>query len=488
MELTPLDALDAQCTLLRAREQVYNLRGEREAQQQDLTALENLVATHSNQDVIAPHRTEIALRQAHYAETTGDYPAATVAAERALAESRGQGALVGEVRSLSLLGLIDRRQGRYERAIDWYQQAIQILPETDLEAAPTIRALTQALNGLGIVLRQQGDFNRARQYYQRALSLSHQIGDRQLEAELLNSLGVTAFYRRNLAEATDFYQRALLIRQTIGDRGGIGTTLFNLATAIRNTGDYGQALGYYQEALAIQQAVDNRWEEVNIWNSMGIVYQELGDFDNAQKCLQQGLDLAQKIGDEIGVAYLLANMGLVAYEQGDYTAATNYQDDGLTIALKHDEKYLVTLYHYYMGLTNLQQKQLSQAAEHAQSSLKLQLASDMRVATTGNLALLSKIYQLLDDMPQALTYTNQALDILDECDGEGPEFPQLDYFFCYQVLTAARQPDLARIALERAYELVMSRADRITDPTLRQSFLEGIMSSREIITAYQNDT
>ncbi|MCB0172011.1 MAG: tetratricopeptide repeat protein [Anaerolineae bacterium] len=482
--LTPENDLAAQYELRLARERVHDLRGEREAQQQDLIALAALVEP-DRAEALDSRRVEIALRQAHYAETTGDYPAATISAERALAESRAQGALLDESRSLNLLGLIARRQGRYDAAISWYEQAITVLSGNTLEADQLSRALIQALNGLGIVLRQQGDFSRARQYYERALTLSRQIGDRRLEAELLNSLGVTAFYRRNLAEAIDFYQQALLIRQTIGDRGGVGTTLFNLATAIRNIGDYGQALDYYREALAIQQAVDNRWEQVNIWNSMGIAYQELGNFAEAQSCLARGVELAQAIGDEIGVAYLLANMGLAAFEQGHYSAATAYQRDGLDIAVRHDDKYLVTLYRYYGGLIDLQQGRLPQAAEQAQRSLQLQLASNSRLATTGNLALLGKIYQLLDDIPQALTYTHQALAILEECQGEGPEFPHLDYFFCYQVLTAAGQADRARSALEMAHHLVMKRANKITDPALRQSFLEQVASNREIVAAYQ---
>ena len=488
LELTPADDVNAQVELRLARERVTDLRGEREEQQQDLTALAALIeADEAGRD---SRRVEVALRQAHYAETTGDYPTATMYAERALAESRNQEVLLDEARSLNLLGLIARRQGQYEAAIGWYEQAITALPETTLaaDAADQLsRALIQALNGLGIVLRQQGDFSRAQQYYERALTLSRRIGNRRLEAELLNSLGVTAFYRRNLTEAIDLCRQALLLRQSIGDRSGVGTTLLNLAMAVRNSGDYDQAQRYYSEAILTQQAVGNRWEEVNIWNSMGVMHQELGDFTNAESCLKRGITLAHEIGDEVGVAYLLANMSLVAYERGDFTTANYTHRNGLAIAREHDEKYLVTLYHYHMGLTDLQQQRLPQAAEHAQRSLELQLASNARVATTGSLALLGKVYQLFDDLPQALAYTDQALAILDECQGEGPEFPQLDYFFCYQVLTAAGQPERAQAALEMAYELVMKRANKITSPTLRQSFLEQVRSNREIVAAYKGN-
>ena len=70
--------------------------------------------------------------------------------------------------------------------------------------------------------------------------------------------------------------------------------------------------------------------------------------------------------------------------------------------------------------------------------------------------------------------------------GEGPEFPQRDYFLCYQVLAAAGQAERARAALQSAYDLFMMRADKITDPVLRQSFLERVPINREIVQEYEN--
>ena len=36
-----------------------------------------------------------------------------------------------------------------------------------------------------------------------------------------------------------------------------------------------------------------------------------------------------------------------------------------------------------------------------------------------------------------------------------------------------------------AYNLVMTRAEKITDPYLRQSFLERVVINREVIEAYR---
>ena len=84
------------------------------------------------------------------------------------------------------------------------------------------------------------------------------------------------------------------------------------------------------------------------------------------------------------------------------------------------------------------------------------------------------------------TYIHLALAILEDCGGEGPESPQHDYFACYRVLAATGQGEDARAALQSAYNMVMARADKITDSALRQSFLEQVELNHEIVQEYAN--
>ncbi|UCC89076.1 MAG: hypothetical protein JSV81_07145, partial [Anaerolineales bacterium] len=112
---------------------------------------------------------------------------------------------------------------------------------------------------------------------------------------------------------------------------------------------------------------------------------------------------------------------------------------------------------------------------------------DMLLNTTDDLATLAAACLGAGDIDQALTYAQEALIILEECGGEGPEFPQRDYFICYQVLAAAGQASRARAALRSAFDLLMARADKITDLDLRQSFLERVAVNREIVKEYNNE-
>ena len=52
-------------------------------------------------------------------------------------------------------------------------------------------------------------------------------------------------------------------------------------------------------------------------------------------------------------------------------------------------------------------------------------------------------------------------------------------------LLAVGQLEAARAALQSAYQLLSRRAEKINDPTGRQSFLEQVPLNREIVRAFE---
>ncbi len=424
---------------------------------------------------------EVAYLWGQYYEAVGDYIQAQATVERALAISREQAHSLNEANCLAQLGLIARRQGNYERAKEWYQQALALFQEGADYSSEEATAFAQAFNGLGTVHRQQGSFDEAGICYEQALALDRQSGNRRGEAETLNNLGVTTYYQRDFSEALTYHKQALEIRQAIGDRAGEGTSLFNLAVTIRDQGDYSQAEEYLLAALSIQQAVGNRWEESNIWNDLGVLYQELGDMVQAQQYLQNALSLSQELGDESGQSYFLSNLGLLMRDLGDLDAAEKLLSDGLAIAQKHADQYMASAVISHLGIVSLLAGQYESAIKRAKTALTMRQDLDLRVWMTADLATLALAHLALQDTAVALDCAQQALSILDECQGEGPESPHRDYFVCYQVLSACGYTEAAHNALRLAYNRITTRAEKITNQALRQSFLKNVPINWQVV-------
>jgi adenylate cyclase len=472
-------ALEERWEWLRGKTEVLHVLGWRKDERAALSRLEGA----SDAPLF-----DVAYRWGRYHESVSAYVEAQDAVERAMGTCREEGDVASQARCLIQLGLIARRLGDFDRAKACYDQGLALFRGQAALADEGTRALSQALNGQGIVHREQGRFEQARECHNRALRMSRERDDRVGEARALNNLGVSAYYQRDFAPAVSFHEQALEIRRTIGDRAGEGTSLFNLALTVRDAGDYGQAQDYFSEALAVQQATENRWEEVNVWNSLGSLYLLLGDLTTAETCLGRGLELSREIGDEAAQLYILGNLGLVVREQGDLAAAERLFNEGLELAQARKDKYLVSLFLSHLGTVSLLAGKPDQALGRAEQALALRSELGLRLWATADLTTLAAACLALGSTDQALDYANQAVIILDECDGQGPEYPQRDYFVCYQVLAAAGQEVAAEAALASAYNLIMIQAGKIIDLNLRQTFLERVAINQEIVREFRKHT
>lgn len=465
-------ALEERWEWLKGKVEVLHILGRRNDERDSLTALET-----------APGAREFdaAYLWAQYYEAEGDYDQAQVSIGQAMIACPESGDAADRGRCLIQLGLIARRQGSYPQAKELYSQALKLLPDT----CPDEKS--QALNGLGTVCRQLGNFEEARAHYERALALSSDNGNQIGKAQALDNIGTVFYHQRDLGKAVAHHRQALEIRRAIGDRAGEGVSLGNLSLATRDTGDYTQALAYLSEALTIHQAIGNRWEEVNDWSDLGVLFYFLGDLPTAQTHLQQGLELSRELGDKAGETYVLGNLGLVVRDREDLAAAEAILTEGLTLAraAEQADQYAISYFLSHLAIVHLRAGRLDQARDRAHEALALRQELGLRLWTTADLTTLAAAYLGAGNVDQAWRYARQAMSILDECGGEGPEFPHRDYFVCYQVLSAAGENEAANLALEAAYNLVATQADNINDPALRQSFLEQVQINRTIMSEHQ---
>jgi predicted ATPase/class 3 adenylate cyclase len=373
-----------------------------------------------------------------------------------------------------------RKQGDYRQAKHWYELALASLRGRG-EAGEEV----QLFNGLGTVHREQADYAPASECYWQALVTSRQSGDCLGEADALNNLGVLAVYQFQFEEAIAYHRQALEIRRAAGGRAGEGISLGNLALALRDAGDYVQAKDHLSRALVIQQEIGNRREEANVWNDIGVIYLLVGDLSNAQDCFEKGLTLSREIGDEAGEAYFLGNLGLVARDRDNLGEAERLLALNLTWANKQGDRRSASYALSYLAEVSLLARRLDQAFERASAALALRRELGLRELATADLATLAAACQAAGKMAQAMDYAHQALAVLDECGGQGPEYPHQDYFVCYRVLSAAGQEEAASFALQAAYNQVMASAAKIADPALRQSFLERVRVNREIVQEHK---
>lgn len=447
--------------------ELWHLLGEKDKELAALTAL-------TNQDLPLA---EVAYLWGRYYESQSHYEAAHQAISRALGDYREQGDRPGQIACLSMLGRIARMQGDYQTAVAWYEQARQLFLETEYQTL-----FLDILNELQRLHTWQGNYNQARYWGEGVFALSLRQNDYLNQAKTLNNWGAMFFQRREFAEAEHYYEQALKLSRQTGDYMNEGVSLLGLGQVYCDTGRYDKAEQFLQQAGFIFQELNNIKEESNVLNTLGIVNLYLGQYSEARYCLEEFGRLCQQMQDTSGDYYRLCNLGQVVRDEGDYRAATAMLQQAIQAAQAQNDNYIVSICVSHLGLTALWAGDFELAIEYARQSIELHRQEDDLLWTTADHAVLAQAYAALGNEPEAIRQAKQALQILANCQAEGPEFPGRDYWMCYQVLHhVPAEQLLAMTALQQAYHLVQAQLDHISQPAVRRSFLENVSFNREIV-------
>ncbi|MCS6282565.1 MAG: CHAT domain-containing protein, partial [Dolichospermum sp.] len=152
-----------------------------------------------------------------------------------------------------------------------------------------------SFNNIGFIYDSLGEYPKALEFYQQALDIRKKIGDRSGEANTLNNIGRIYDSLGQYLKALQFYQQALAIRQEIGDRSGIGGSFNNIGFIYDSLGEYPKALEFYQQALAILKQIGDRSGVGTTLNNIGFTHYNLKQYTNAEKNLLAAIEIWESL-------------------------------------------------------------------------------------------------------------------------------------------------------------------------------------------------
>jgi len=457
-----------------ACEKVYDLMGEREAQTRELEALASL-AESLNDDRL---RAEIALRRARQAELTCDFPAAIIAADRAVQLANAAQDVTIEIESRIEWGWTLLMQGNHAGARQQFVQANDLARPASL-----LRLEADSLHGLGTISLVTGEYNEAKARFKHVLEICKRIDIRPREASTYANLGYIATAQGDHAIGMVHNEQALRIYREIGDQRGAALVMENISDEYLAEGNFSAAKNYLEQALTIQKVIHARDNYGMTLCGLGRLYHHLGDYQHAKAYYEQ----AQVIFNETGIPYyqgqILSYLSLLSHHLGDQQTAREQSRQGLEIARQIDDRLgqgwlLDTLGHALAALG-----EWHQAEEAYQQALALRREMDEPHLRAESLAGLARLALAGGDMPAALERVEELLKVHETRGFGGAKEPFRIYLTCYQVLEAAEDSRAVGI-INTACTCLMAQRACIWDETLKRSFLEDVAVNREILLAF----
>jgi protein O-GlcNAc transferase len=167
----------------------------------------------------------------------------------------------GQPEPLHLLGVCCSQQGRYEEAAGFIHQALVINPHP------------MFFNNLGETYKRQGEFEKAIQFFREAIKTAPNF------AEPYFNIANVFLAQGNNNEAAINYQQALRINPSHA------RACFNLGKILIVSGDYVQALNYFKKAAGINP------NDAEIFSNMALCYSKAENWEEVVKCYQKTIAL-----------------------------------------------------------------------------------------------------------------------------------------------------------------------------------------------------
>ncbi|MFQ5858211.1 MAG: tetratricopeptide repeat protein, partial [Anaerolineae bacterium] len=382
------------------------------------------------------------------------------------------------------------RQSHYFWAISDYDQAV----ETASQALPLMQAAGDSLGEgnarqyLGWAARETSDYQTAFEHFRAAAELFRAVGAKQQQASTLIDIGALHSELGQWEQALHYLQDALGTSRQIDSKWEQAYALDNIGIVYANVGDYGEALHHIREALTLEQAIGDRLREQRSLINIATLTSHLGGYEEAMDLVQEALEVSRAIQDQFAESYALVNLGDFHQVLGQYDKALAHLGAALNLAEQLKQLFLVAACHLVLAETYHQRGQpgdADHAIRHARETIATAEQAginDYQVLGHSSLAIGYLARGETDEALVASTWAVEQLEGLGVIGG--PE--EKVYFNHFQVLQAAGRSDDAGQALQQAQQMVWAKAERISDPMLRQSYLERVPLNRQILGAAAN--
>ncbi|MFA9392790.1 MAG: histidine kinase [Prolixibacteraceae bacterium] len=223
--------------------------------------------------------------------------------------------------ALKFLGISKHLQAKYDSAIVWYNQALNLCVEMN----DTLNTGKACLN-IATCYNSKGDFENAVKYALLALKSFEEIDDKNGQGRVQNLLGIFNFHRHEFESAYDYFSKYNILAIESKDTGEIVSSLNNMASALHELNNYTRERQLLKQSIAIQESQGQSIRIGSAYENMGILYMDTDSLELANLYFSKAVNSYSINNNTHDLARIALNTGLLKKKQKKYSgAATDYQ-------------------------------------------------------------------------------------------------------------------------------------------------------------------
>jgi tetratricopeptide (TPR) repeat protein len=259
--------------------------------------------------------------------------------------NREAGDVTRRIDALIKIGDQSRGMGRYQQALDAYNEALLLANE---RSDSTDRG--RVLVGIGLLKMVRGRLDEAVENLQEATALFEKSGDAWQQIRTINRMGVAYAYGGRMDRAISAFAEALHLSRKIGQKDTAVAALNNLGECHQYLFDFEKALAYHKKGLALAQESQLRLIEADILRNMGLELCQLDQCDEGLAALHQALAISEETKHLDNLSNTLYTLAVVEINRQNVATAVQYATRLKEMAQRTDSRNLLATAYYALGL------------------------------------------------------------------------------------------------------------------------------------------
>ncbi|NJL13421.1 MAG: tetratricopeptide repeat protein [Microscillaceae bacterium] len=308
-----------------------------------------------------------------------------------------------------------RKRKEYQRAVENYFQARNILTKNGREAA-----LANTLDELGALYQEWNGYETSIKYFLGADSLHARNG--QLDNRLLSLENAAWSYSqiKKYAEAKEIYEKALPLYRQQNKPEALALALNRLALMHQLNGEPDKALPFVEEELRLYQSNKNENGQVQALNNLAYLHRALKDRRKSFQYFNEAIELNQKKLDKslsnAEQASLLTNLGVINTNLRNYPAAEDYFQKALRLWVAAQRLDRQADLHNHLALNHYLGGSIEKARPEVELALIQAKASGNKIAERDSYRILADIAEAEGDLKTFRQYSERLNALSKEID------------------------------------------------------------------------
>lgn len=286
-------------------------------------------------------------------------------ADQLLSVSRTGNYETGEGWGLKFKGIAENSSGNYQKAINWYQQALEIFTKLGNELE-----IAKAHLNIAIAFQRMSNHKSALIHGEKALYLFEKLKDKNGLGRVLNVMGITMMAQDDHAGALNYFRQYNAYAREVNATAEIANSYNSLGTVYTDLKMLDSAIYALNNAAAINRKTGNKLALAQNYQNIGIIYHEKRrDFRKALDYYQRAQKLYEEVNNKGFLSQSLVNIAESYKNLRDTVKAREYFQNALKMAEVAGEKEVIIQAYNSLSGINVKENNYKEAYDNFQRSV-----------------------------------------------------------------------------------------------------------------------